>query len=63
MAVINQMAVIGKKAPTIVKGSWEWNPTWVNHNTEKKQSCLILLVQPLSKAYIFKANLHIIPGK
>ena len=33
------MAVIGKKNHQLekwVKGSSEWNPTWVNHNTEKK---------------------------
>ena len=40
------MAVIGEKKhqlEKLVKESWEWNQTWVNHNT-KKQSCLILLV-------------------
>ena len=31
------MAVIDKKnqLEKWVKGSWEWNPTWVNHNAEK----------------------------
>ena len=32
------MAVIGKKKKkntlTSKMGSWEWNPTWVNHNTD-----------------------------
>ena len=40
------MAGIGQKKRQLekwVKGSWEWNPTWANHN-KKKQSCLLLLV-------------------
>ena len=49
-----------------VKGSWEWNPTWVNHNTEKtvmfNSSCRILSFQ-YTRACTSKANLHLIQGK
>ena len=49
---------------TPVKGNPEWNPTWLNHNTEKikiflKDSFHFNLAAHI-KQYIFQTNLHII---